>query len=137
MCSSIKIPSNIGNAAQTDLIAPNNGEQVLSRDALRGNARHLCPPIRPRLWPIMHGTFVPLYAQGCDLSCTAPLFPYTPKAVTYHEQPHYCRFMIGHSLVSNSYFLFSYHISVYMRWFRITCVFVPTYSVTYWKCCPN
>ena len=22
----------------------------------------------------------------------------TPKAVTYHEQPHYCRFMIGHSL---------------------------------------
>ena len=23
---------------------------------------------------------------------------HTPKAVTYHEQPHYCRFMIGHSL---------------------------------------
>ena len=36
----------------------------------------------------------------------APLVPgpptktrlHTPKAVTYHEQPHYCRFMIGHSL---------------------------------------
>ena len=23
---------------------------------------------------------------------------HTPKAVTYHEEPHYCRFMIGHSL---------------------------------------
>ena len=23
---------------------------------------------------------------------------HTPKAVPYHEQPHYCRFMIGHSL---------------------------------------
>ena len=23
---------------------------------------------------------------------------HTPNAVTYHEQPHYCRFMIGHSL---------------------------------------
>ena len=23
---------------------------------------------------------------------------HTPKAVTYHEQSHYCRFMIGHSL---------------------------------------
>ena len=23
---------------------------------------------------------------------------HTPKAVAYHEQPHYCRFMIGHSL---------------------------------------
>ena len=25
---------------------------------------------------------------------TAPLSPHAPKAVTYHEQPHYCRFMI-------------------------------------------
>ena len=24
--------------------------------------------------------------------------PHTPKAVTYHEQSHYCRFVIGHSL---------------------------------------
>ena len=24
--------------------------------------------------------------------------PHTPKAVTYHEQSRYCRFMIGHSL---------------------------------------
>ena len=23
---------------------------------------------------------------------------HTPKAVTYHEQSHYCRYMIGHSL---------------------------------------
>ena len=30
----------------------------------------------------------------------------TPKAVTYHEQPHYCRFIIGHSL---SYHALSYH----------------------------
>ena len=29
---------------------------------------------------------------------TAPLPPHTPKAVAYHEQSHYCRFMIGHSL---------------------------------------
>ena len=24
--------------------------------------------------------------------------PHTPKTVPYHEQSHYCRFMIGHSL---------------------------------------
>ena len=32
---------------------------------------------------------------------------HTPKAVTYHEQSHYCRFMIGHSLgrMDISYFL--------------------------------
>ena len=46
-------------------------------------ARRLCPPIRPRLWPII--------TVG---ACTAPSSPYTPKAVTYH----YCRCMIGHSL---------------------------------------
>ena len=45
----------------------------------------------------------------CDLFChllCAPAprvgwwepFLHTPKAVTYHEQSHYCRFMIGHSL---------------------------------------
>ena len=33
------------------------------------------------------------YKQG-----TAPLPPHTLKAVTYHEQSHYCRFMLGHSL---------------------------------------
>ena len=35
------------------------------------------------------------------------LSPHTPKAVTYHEQSHYCRFMIGHSLgrMDISYFL--------------------------------
>ena len=31
---------------------------------------------------------------GCWGQNTSPY----PKAVTYHEQPHYCRFMIGHSL---------------------------------------
>ena len=31
-------------------------------------------------------------------ACTATLSPYTPKAVAYHVQSHYCRFMIGHSL---------------------------------------
>ena len=29
-------------------------------------------------------------------ACTATLSPYTPNAVTYHAQSHYCRFMIGH-----------------------------------------
>ena len=38
---------------------------------------------------------------------TASFFPHTPMAVTYHEQSHYCRFMIGHSLgcMNISYFL--------------------------------
>ena len=30
-----------------------------------------------------------------------------------------------------------YHISVYMMWFRFTCVFFHTNTVKYWKCCPN
>ena len=45
--------------------------------------------------------------QNLDLSCVlvcstlgagAKTRLHTPKAVAYHEQPHYCRFMIGHSL---------------------------------------
>ena len=48
----------------------------------------------------------------------APLSPHTPKPVTYHEQSHHCRFMIGHSL--GRYLLFPCHISVCMRWF--TCM---------------
>ena len=47
--------------------------------------------------------------QNLDLRCVLISDPgtlgagakvrlHTPKAVTYHEQPHYCRFMIGHSL---------------------------------------
>ena len=38
---------------------------------------------------------------------TPPLCPHAPKAVTYHEQSHYFRFMIGHSLgrMDLSYFL--------------------------------
>ena len=47
--------------------------------------------------------------QNLDLRCVLISDPGTlgagaktrlhnPKAVTYHEQPHYCRFMIGHSL---------------------------------------
>ena len=35
----------------------------------------------------------------CTLGALANTRLHTPKAVTYHEQPHYCRFMIGHSLV--------------------------------------
>ena len=49
-------------------------------------------------------------AQHLDLRCVLISDPstlgaeaktrlHTPKAVTYHEQPQYCRFMIGHSLV--------------------------------------
>ena len=48
-------------------------------------------------------------AQNLDLRCVLISDPgtlgagaktrlHTPKAVTYHEQPQYCRFMIGHSL---------------------------------------
>ena len=48
-------------------------------------------------------------AQNLDLRCVlisdpgtlgagAKIRLHTPKAVAYHEQPHYCRFMIGHSL---------------------------------------
>ena len=47
--------------------------------------------------------------QNLDLRCVLISDPstlgagaktrfHTPKAVTYHEQPDYCRFMIGHSL---------------------------------------
>ena len=47
--------------------------------------------------------------QNLDLRCVLISDPgtlgagaktrlHTPKAVTYHEQPHYCRFMIGHSV---------------------------------------
>ena len=46
-------------------------------------------------------------AGGRCVRRTAPLFPHTPKGVTYHEQSHYCRFMIRHSLgrMDISYFL--------------------------------
>ena len=48
-------------------------------------------------------------AQNLDLRCVLISDPstlgagaktrlHTPQAVTYHEQPHCCRFMIGHSL---------------------------------------
>ena len=39
-----------------------------------------------------------LISDPSTLSARAKTRPHTPKAVTYHEQPHYCRFMIGHSL---------------------------------------
>ena len=70
--------------------------------------------------------FVPTAWDTSGVTRTAPVFPHTPKAVTYHEQSHYCRSMIGHSLGRNypihdrsqpwayGYSLFSYHISVYM-----------------------
>ena len=35
---------------------------------------------------------------GRPLVCTASLSPYTPRAVAYHAQSHYCRFTIGRSL---------------------------------------
>ena len=35
------------------------------------------------------------------------------------------------------YVLFPYHISVYMRYSRFTCVFFHTNTVKYWKCCSN
>ena len=49
-------------------------------------------------------------AQNLDLGCVLISDPgtlgagaktrlHTPKSVTYHEQPHYCRFMIGLNLV--------------------------------------
>ena len=51
-----------------------------------------------------------MYPQPTDDVCGVVLRPvddagkshqdtlHTPSAVTYHEQPDYCRFMIGHSL---------------------------------------
>ena len=61
---------------------------------------------------ILCSSTAPLFfkmAQNLDLGCVLISDPntlgagaktrlHTPKAVTYHEQPHYCRFMIGHSL---------------------------------------
>ena len=53
---------------------------------------------------------------------TAVLSPHTPKAVTYHAQSHYCRFMIGHSLgrMNISYFLttfpFLYEVVLLHMW---------------------
>ena len=47
----------------------------------------------------------PVRSHEFTILTTFPIFyavcmrtTYTPKAVTYHEQPHYCRLMIGHSL---------------------------------------
>ena len=62
--------------------------------------------------PISHSRIAPRFvkmAQNLDSRCVLISDPstlgagakprlHTPKAVTYHEQPHYCRFMIGHSL---------------------------------------
>ena len=40
-----------------------------------------------------------LISDPSTLGAGAKTRLHTPKAVTYHEQPDYCRFMIGHSLV--------------------------------------
>ena len=41
-----------------------------------------------------------LFTEVAHIACgTVPLSPHTPKAVTYHAQSHYCRFMIGHTLL--------------------------------------
>ena len=66
-------------------------------------------------------------AQHLDSRCLllpAPWVPggktrlHTPKAVTYHEQPHYCRFMIGHSLgrIESSIKKFKPPFNVYGWW---------------------
>ena len=47
-------------------------------------------PQHPRRW---YQNTSP-YAQGAGTKTRL----HTPKAVTYYEQPYYCRFMIGHSL---------------------------------------
>ena len=39
-----------------------------------------------------------LISDPSTLGAGAKTRLHTPKAVAYHEQPHYCRFMIGHSL---------------------------------------
>ena len=38
------------------------------------------------------------FGRPSTLGAGAETRLHTPKAVTYHKQPHYCRFMIGHSL---------------------------------------
>ena len=59
---------------------------------------------------ITHYSIAPLFEKGANtrgLGCVLQPAPagagrkahlHTPKGVTYHEQPHYCRSMIGHSL---------------------------------------
>ena len=59
--------------------------------------------------------------------------PHTPKAVTYHEQSHYCRFMIGHSLGRMDISFFLPHFRLYEV--RFTCVFFHTNAVKHLKCC--
>ena len=39
-----------------------------------------------------------MFWSHCTLGAGTKTRLHTPKAVTYHEQPHYCRSMIGHSL---------------------------------------
>ena len=63
-------------------------------------------PIKSCITPLF---FKMACKQNLDLRCVLISDPstlgagdktrlHTPKAVTYHEQPHYCRFVIGHSL---------------------------------------
>ena len=65
-----------------------------------------------RLWACNPSKLNGIQTSSCwipDVFCPPPPAPqvpgseskthlHTPKAVTYHEQSHYCRFMIGHSL---------------------------------------
>ena len=98
-CVLISDPGTLGAGAKTRLesriknFTPHCVCRSFCSRTLLWRVRRLCPPIPAN-------TFAPPYLQ-------TPLPPHTPKAVTYHEQSHYCRFMIGHSLGAYGYFLVS------------------------------
>ena len=64
----------------------------------RHHAQRKYTPLLPRALTNILRTDRRRRAPAPAASCTAPLSPYTPKAVTYHEQSHNCRFVMGHSL---------------------------------------
>ena len=84
---------------------------------------HQRPPYQSTLPWLDHAyaalVTMPLVTMPCHSSlarpCVRHLSYHAPKAVTYHEQSHYCRFMIGHSLgrIDTSYFLTAFFFRLY------------------------
>ena len=91
--------------------------------------QRLCPPLSTDIscFPDLSRAPYVLYGvKYIDLVSLAAKGPFHPVIVHDRSQPW-----------AYGYFLFSYHISVYMRWFRFTCVFFHTNTVNDWKCCSN
>ena len=58
-------------------------------------------------------------SQYCRFMIGHSIFPHSSKGVTYHEESYYCRFMIGHSLCPHSSKAVTYHAQSYYCRFMI------------------